>query len=103
MSGDGMSTIHVHIERLVLEGLPLTPGAASRLQVALERELERRLAASPATDGHWASGAAASVSAATVAFAPGAPAAVWGQQLGSAIAETLQPPACSADSFPRVG
>jgi hypothetical protein len=32
-------TIHVHIERLVLDGLPMTRAQAPRVQAALEAEL----------------------------------------------------------------
>jgi hypothetical protein len=36
--------VSVHIERLVLDGLPLAPGAAVQLQFAVEGELIRLLA-----------------------------------------------------------
>jgi hypothetical protein len=38
------SAIFVHIERLVVDGLPLTAAQAARMQPALERELARLIA-----------------------------------------------------------
>jgi hypothetical protein len=37
--------VRVHVERLVLEGIPLEPQAGPRLQAAVEAELTRLLAA----------------------------------------------------------
>lgn len=36
--------VRVHIERLVLDGLPLASGDAGRLRAAVERELSQQLA-----------------------------------------------------------
>ncbi len=38
-----MSNIELHIERLILEGIPLAGGSPRRLQAAIESELTRLL------------------------------------------------------------
>jgi hypothetical protein len=53
----GRSPISVHIERLVVDGLPLTAAQAARMQRALERELAR-LIARHGDVAAWAGGAA---------------------------------------------
>lgn len=56
--------IRLHIERLVVDGLPLTPAQAARMQAALERELARLLAhGDPAA---WRAGAVHAIAAAPV-------------------------------------
>jgi hypothetical protein len=49
--------ISLHIDRLVVDGLPLTATQAARLQPALERELARLIAGS-GDAGAWDPGAA---------------------------------------------
>lgn len=76
--------ISLHIERLVLDDLPLTAAQAARMQSALERELAR-LIAEDGDVGAWAAGAARAVPPATTA-----PAVRWDAtrpyQLGRALA-----------------
>jgi hypothetical protein len=50
-------SVHVHIERLVLDGLSLSPAQGSLLQAAVERELARRLAAVEPWSGALSGGA----------------------------------------------
>jgi hypothetical protein len=45
------SGVSLHIERLVIEGVPLGPGQASRMQAAVERELARLIAANGLSPG----------------------------------------------------
>jgi hypothetical protein len=75
--------ITLHIDRLVLDGLPLTAAQAARLQPALERELARLIAGS-GDAGAWDPGAAAP------ATAVAAPTVRWDatrpHQLGRALA-----------------
>ena len=80
-----MNPIHLHIDRLILEGFDLEPGAHAALQQAVSAELARLLATqglSPAlaAGGAWPSLRAAPLPAAT----PAAPA-----QLGGAIAHAV--------------
>lgn len=37
-------TVHLRIDRLIIDGLPLGPGDAARLQAAVEAELTRLIA-----------------------------------------------------------
>ena len=83
------SAISVHIERLVVDGLPLTAAQAARMQPALERELARLIADHGARHGDvaaWAGGAQPSARAA-------APALRWDaarpHQLGRALAHRV--------------
>jgi len=43
-------TINLHIERLVLDGIPLAPGQGPLLQAAVETELTRLLASGGLSD-----------------------------------------------------
>jgi len=82
------SAISVHIERLVVDGLPLTAAQAARMQPALERELARLIADSARRGdvAAWAGGAQPSARAA-------APALRWDaarpHQLGRALAHRV--------------
>jgi len=49
--------IHLHIERLILDGLPAGASPASHLREAIEAELARLLAAGDVNDGLLAGGA----------------------------------------------
>lgn len=76
-----MTTIHVHIDRLVLTGLPLDGRAGPAVEAAVAAELSRLLAA-----GSVPPAAAAPVMrAAAVSVSPGQPPAA----LGEAIARSL--------------
>jgi len=95
--------ISVHIERLVLDGLPLTAAQAVRMQASLERELARLIAGGSDVSA-WRGGQAA-----RSAEAAAAPAVPWDatrpRQLGRALAHSVfaslngQPPQASG---PRV-
>ena len=56
--------VHLHIERLVLEGLELTPAEAARFEAALTGELTRHFAGVPA--GSWTAAALARLQAAPI-------------------------------------
>jgi hypothetical protein len=79
--------VHLHIERLVVDGLPLTVAQAARLQRAVERELARLIVQGGDAHG-WASGAAP-----PSAPARPAPAVPWDatrpHQLGRAVARDV--------------
>lgn len=82
------SDIHLHIDSLVLEGLPFTPGDAPRLEAAIVGELRRQLAANPA----FASGLPAGlrvVSLAAPAIAVPATASAGPAPFGAAVARSL--------------
>lgn len=75
--------IHVHIERLILDGLPLGPGGGARVQAAVEAELTRLLSSDSLAvlAQAWpAGGAVPDVPAAAIRLNAGArPAEIGGQ------------------------
>jgi hypothetical protein len=66
----GGSPVELHIERLVLEGIPLGPGHAERVQAAVESELARLLADRGLAPGLAAGGARPSLSGGEMSPAP---------------------------------
>jgi hypothetical protein len=94
--------ISLHIERLVVDGLPLTAAQATRMQASLERELAR-LIAQGGDASAWAGAGAAQPAALA------APAVRWDatrpHQLGRALARDVfaslnGPPSGSAPHAP---
>lgn len=75
--------ITLHIERLVLEGLPLAPGQAGQLRAALEQELGRLLGERGLAPGLGAG--APALRAASIDLAGNPSAAALGQQLAAAV------------------
>lgn len=81
--------IHLHIERLVLDGLPLEQGQGELLRAALEQELVRLLG-----DDRWArqfgDGAAwASVQGAPLGLSESASPAQMGTQLAGSLCQGM--------------
>ena len=81
--------IHVHIERLILDGLPIGPGGA-RVQAAVEAELARLLAEGSTAEGNiaqaWpAGGAVPDVPAAPIQLRAGARPAEIGGQIAASV------------------
>ncbi len=77
--------VKLHIERLVLNGLPVSSNQGPLVQRAVEHELARLLAAGSLARSLEVSGAVADLPAASLAMANGADAG----QLGSAIARSI--------------
>ena len=75
--------VHLHIERLVLEGLELTPAEAARFEAALTGELPRHFAGVPA--GSWTAAALARLQAAPIQFNASQPPA----GLAAAVAQSV--------------
>ncbi len=75
-------TVRVHIDRLILDGLPVDRLTAPQVQAAVEAELTRLLAAG---DWHPPGGAVPAVSAAPIAVAPD----TRPGQLGAAVAQSI--------------
>jgi hypothetical protein len=86
-------TVRVHIERLVVEGLPFTAADAARLQSTVERELGRKLAGAPMES--WSGGATHQLPAAPLHLAPGSSPVVWGRQIARTLFASLTPSAPS--------
>ena len=86
----GRAPMHVHIERLVLDGLAVGRADAMRLQASVERELGRLFNGAPPRD--WTADAVNHLSAAPVHLAVGGSPAVWGRQIARSLFSTIAPP-----------
>ena len=75
--------IHLHIERLILDGLPIAGGQGAAVRVAVEAELIRLFAATGITPA--SSRAEARVSAAEIQCLPGMTARQLGQRIGRSV------------------
>lgn len=83
----------IHIERLVLDGLP-SSAQGPALQAALERELAGLLAQRPLTA--LSSGAMPHLAAPAIKLAAGSRPAQWGRQIAQSLCTGLMPPRDSA-------
>ena len=79
--------ISLHIERLVLDGLPVSAAQAPLVQAAVEAELMRWLASQPIAPA--SSTALASVTAGDIQTRPSAPARELGGAIGRSIFRSL--------------
>ncbi len=77
--------IRVHIERLVIEGLPVPPSQRPLIKAALEAELMARLTASGTSAGMVAGGAIPRLTAGTIHVPPRPGAAALGRQIAGAV------------------
>jgi hypothetical protein len=82
-------SVHLHIERLVLDGFSLNGAEAARLRMSVERECERMLAGTRAES--WNGGVTRLVEAAPVHLAPVSSPAVWGRQIARTLFGSLSP------------
>lgn len=81
--------IHLHIERLVLDGLPLDAAHAPAVHTAVEAELTRLLAAGGPAPGLQRSGALAYARGADVHLSPTPAPDELGRHIGGAIHQGL--------------
>jgi hypothetical protein len=77
--------INLHIERLIVDGLPLEQGDGARLQAAVERELARLLAGGQRVTRLRADAATAHASGGSFTLAEPADAARVGRQIAGAV------------------
>lgn len=77
--------ISVHIERLILDGLPVAPDQRPLLQAAVEAELARLFAVGGLTGGMATGGAVPYVPAGAIPIAGGADPAALGTQIAQAV------------------
>ena len=77
--------INLHIERLVLEGLPIERRQGPQLRAAVERELIRLLTDGSSLAQLSTSGSAASINGGAIHMARGADAAGLGKQIAVAV------------------
>ncbi len=77
--------INLHIERLILDGLPLEPGQGRVVKAAVEAELTRMIAGQGISSELMTGGAVPSVSANGIQIAPGAKPAVIGREIARSV------------------
>ena len=77
--------INVHIERLIVDGLPLRKSEGTLVQLAVERELAHLLAGNGLNSDLVTGGAVASLPASSIQLAKNAPPARLGQQIAGAV------------------
>ncbi len=77
--------IHLHIERLILDGLPVGPGQGARVQAAVEGELARLLAEGGLAPSLQAGGAVPGVRAPSIQLSGENNSAQLGQQIARAV------------------
>ena len=83
-------TIHVHIERLVLRGIPLTATDRAELAAALQAELAALLAAEDGRS-YWAElGDRADVDGGSTAYQPGGSPIRLGKAVAASLFESLR-------------
>jgi hypothetical protein len=80
-----MSDIVLHIERLVLEGIPLGARDAGLLHAAVERELTRLLSSGAVAPALLEGGAMPRLAAPSIALQPGIAVGVLGQRIAGAV------------------
>jgi hypothetical protein len=78
-------TVHVHIERLVLDGLPVPPAQRPVLQAAVEAELARRLATGDPRSGPLSGGTFARLATQTIHLSAQSNAGTLGRQIADAV------------------
>ena len=81
--------IRVHIERLVLDGLPISRHDGPSVQAAVEAELGRLLAAGKLSPELRAGGALASVRANSIKVKKNSTPVTLGQQIAGSLGESL--------------
>ena len=79
------SDIHLYIERLILEGLPVERAKAVQVQMAVEAELTRLFAENGLAANFQAGGAVPSIRAAEIQLAPDSSPAQMGTQIAQSI------------------
>ena len=85
MSQDAGPNIHLHIDRLILDGLPIERAQAPQIQAAVEAELTR-LFAENGLGAHWQTGGATpSVHADAIQLAQGSSPAQMGAQIARSV------------------
>ena len=81
--------LKLHIERLVLDGLPLKPGEERLVQAALEAELTRLLVEGGLAETWQAGGAVPSLPAASAQISPHASPTTIGRQVAQSVYSSL--------------
>lgn len=82
---DARPDIHLHIERLVLDSLPIGQAHGPQVQAAVEAELSRLLAEHGLAARLQGGGAAPSIAVAGIQLAPGSSPAQLGRQIAQSV------------------
>ena len=77
--------VYVHIDRLILEGVPVDFAGRPALQAAVEAEIGRLFAERGVAPGLFAGGARAEAPAGAVSLPGGVGAEDWGREIGRAV------------------
>lgn len=77
--------VRLHVERLVLDELPLAPGAAPWVRAAVEAELTRLIAAGGPAPGLASLGAVPALTGGSIEVAPEAAPAELGAKIAQAV------------------
>ncbi len=85
MSQDARPNIHLHIERLILDGLPIERAQAPQIQAAVEAELARLLTENGLGADWQTGGAVPSVNANAIQLAQGSSPAQMGAQIAQSV------------------
>ena len=83
--------VNLHIERLVLDGIDLSPQERSQLDVALRAELTRLIAAEGINPSLQQGGAYNRLAAGNVQFSPGQSPDVMGQHIAQSVYRGIAP------------
>ena len=83
--------LHLHIERLILEGLPLEASGEPALRAAVEAELAQRFSAAGLGSGLGRGGAFAATPIGHIDLPPASEPAELGRRIGGAVHGSLAP------------
>lgn len=86
---DARPNIHLHIERLILDGLPLERAQGPHVQAAVEAELARLLAENGLGSTVAAGGAVPRVNANGIQLSPGSSPAQMGTQIAQSVYSSI--------------
>ena len=85
-----MTTIHVEIERLILDGWPLDQRQARVVQSAIEAELSRQMSSSGSAEQFGTGSALAHAATEPVSWNTASGSATLGNQVGQAVSRSIQ-------------
>jgi hypothetical protein len=81
--------INLHIERLILDGLPLGPGDGARVRVAIEKELARLLTENDISSARPTGEALPSLRANPISITNESPPQTVGRQIAHSLYDSL--------------
>jgi hypothetical protein len=88
-TGEARSSMSLHIDRMVIDGVPLSAGQCSHLKAAVLKEF-RRLMQSDGLGSDFQSGAVSALEAPSIRISPATHPAEMGRQIARSIHKTLK-------------